>query len=219
MNTKIKILLVEDHQIMREALRSLLNTCEEFTVVGEASTGYEAIRLATELNPQIIVMDINMPDLNGIDATRQLTARLPRIKIIGLSVHEKGRMIAEMLKAGAHGYIPKTSAAGELIKAIHTVISDKMYVSPDVMNDLVKVQFQSASENSNDNAARLTDREREILQLLAEGYTTKEVGGKLNLSVPTVHTHRQHLMHKINARSIADLVRYAIREGFTTTDE
>jgi DNA-binding NarL/FixJ family response regulator len=216
MDKQIRILLTEDHAVMRAALRSLLDAREEFIVVGEADNGREMMGLIGTAAPDVVVMDINMPELNGIEATRQLTARFPHIKVLGLSIHEKGRMVSEMLAAGAHGYVPKTSAARELVDAIRTVMAGKMYVSPEVLGDLVETRTRAASGET--AFVKLTAREREVLQLVAEGNSTKEIADTLGLSVPTIHTHRQHIMQKLGARSIADLVRYAIREGITSSD-
>ncbi len=215
MEKQIRLLLAEDHDVMREALQSLLDANESFNVVGEARNGRDVLKQAASVTPDIVIMDINMPDLNGIEATRQLTAEYPHLKVIGLSVHETGRMVMEMLNAGAVGYLPKTSASRELVEAIHTVMTGKIYVSSAVLSNLMDAQRLAKDPDS--AFAKLTDREREVLQLLAEGYATKEVADKLNLSVPTVHTHRQHLMQKLEARGVADLVHYAIREGITST--
>jgi DNA-binding NarL/FixJ family response regulator len=216
MNRPIRILLTEDHAVMRAALRSLLDANKEITVVGEADNGRQMMGLIESTAPDVVVMDINMPELNGIEATRQLCARNPHIKVLGLSLHVSGRMVSEMLNAGARGYVPKSSAAGELLEAIRTIMRGKMYVSPDVLEGLVEARTRMAS---GENAfAKLTEREREVLQLLAEGYPTKQVAELLCLSVPTTHTHRQHIMQKLNARSIVDLVRYAIREGIISSD-
>ncbi|WP_372809194.1 response regulator [Pontiella sp.] len=216
MDKQIRILLAEDHEVMRAALRSLLDAHEGFTVVGEAGNGREIMALAEKAAPDVVVMDINMPELNGIEATRQLCARFPRIKVLGLSVHTKGRMVSEMLAAGAKGYVPKSSATGDLISAIRTVMAGKMYVSPEVLGELVETRSRAASGEG--VFAKLTEREREVLQLLAEGNSTKEAAEKLCLSVPTIHSHRQHIMEKLGARGIADLVRYAIREGIILAD-
>ena len=216
MDKQIRILLVEDHEVMRAALRSLLDSNEEFVVVGEADNGREMLALIEKAVPDVVVMDINMPELNGIEATRQLSNRFPHVKVLGLSIHVKGRMVSEMLKAGAVGYVPKTGAARELLDAIRTVMRGKVYISPEVLGDLVETRAHAAS--GEDAFMKLTDREREVLQLLAEGDSTKEIADKLCLSVPTVHTHRQHIMQKLNARSIADLVRYAIREGIISSE-
>ncbi len=216
MDRPIRILLAEDHEVVRAALRSLLDANPEFTVVGEAGNGREMMDLIGETAPDVVVMDINMPELNGIEATRQLCVRWPHIRVLGLSVHVKGRMISEMLNAGARGYVPKSSAPNELIDAIRTVMKGNMYISPEVLGDLVEARTRAASGEG--VFTKLTEREREVLQLLAEGNSTKEIADKLCLSVPTIHTHRQHIMQKLGARSIADLVRYAIREGIVSAD-
>ncbi|MEH6570368.1 MAG: response regulator transcription factor [Halioglobus sp.] len=216
MRRKTRILLAEDHEVMRAALRSLLDAREDLMVVGEAGNGREMMGLIEKSAPDVVVMDINMPELNGIEATRQLHSRFPHIKVLGLSVHVKGRMVAEMINAGARGYVPKNSAASELLEAIHTIMRGKMYLSPDVLGDFVESQNRAASGKT--ALAKFTERERQVLQLLAEGYASKEVAAKLSLGVPTIHSHRQHIMQKLNARGIADLVRYAIREGIISSD-
>lgn len=213
MNKPIRLVLVEDHAIMREALQSLLESKEEFIVIGEASSGRDALALIEKTSPDIVIMDINIPELNGIDVTRQVCERFPQTRILGLSVHMRGRMVSEMLKAGAMGYVPKSCAARELLTGLRAVAEGKMYVSPDVLGELVECQNHSNEDKKTGIFTRLTEREREVLQLIAEGYSTKEIGDKIHLSVPTIHTHRQNIMRKLNARSIADLVRYAIREG------
>ncbi|MDF7798672.1 response regulator transcription factor [Pontiellaceae bacterium B1224] len=216
MNKQIRILLVEDHEVMRAALCSLLNAHEEFAVVGEADNGRELLGMVEKAAPDVVIMDINLPELNGIEATRQLVARFPHIKVLGLSIHLRGRMVSEILKAGAHGYVPKSSAAGELIAAINAIMAGKMYVSPEVLADLVETRTRAATGET--AFVKLTEREREVLQLLAEGDSSKEIADKLCLSLPTIHTHRQHMMQKLGARGVADLVRYAIREGIISSD-
>ena len=216
MSSQVTLLLAEDHEIMRDALRSLLDEHGGYVVVAEAENGREAITLVAKEMPDVVVMDINLPELNGIEATRKLCEDYPDIRIIGLSVHERGRMVMEMMNAGAKGYLPKTSAAKELIEAIDAVMRGETYVSASVVSGMMEAMQSDAV--SDDAFVKLTEREREVLQLLAEGYITKQVADKLDLSVPTVHTHRQHLMQKIRARGIADLVRYAIREGITTSN-
>ena len=216
MGSKIRIMLADDHEVMRSALRSLLDSRDDLVVVAEAGTGREVLSQIEDTMPDVVVMDINMPELNGIETTRQLCASYPQVRVLGLSIHANGRMVSEMLNAGASGYVPKNCAASELLEAIHLVRAGKMYVSPEVLGDFV---VSRSREGSQENAfAALTEREREVLQLLAEGFPTKEVAEKLSLGVPTVHTHRQHLMQKLNARSVADLVRYAIREGIVSSD-
>ncbi len=216
MNRNIRILLADDHEVMRSALRLLLDSREEFTVVGEAGNGREVLGMVESAVPDVVVMDINMPELNGIEATRQLRAAYPQVRVLGLSIHMKGRMVSEMLSAGARGYVPKNSAASELLEAIHTVMTGKMYISPEVLGGFL--ESQNRADTAENAFTALTEREREVLQLLAEGYPTREVADKLCLGLPTVHTHRQHLMQKLNARSVADLVHYAIREGIIASD-
>ena len=218
MTRPIRLMLVEDHTVMREALHSLLESKEDLLVVGEASSGREALSIAEQTAPDVIILDINIPELNGIDVTRQLTNRSPQAKILGLSVHEKGRMVTEMIKAGASGYVPKSCASRELLDGIRTVASGKMYISPQVLGDVVESRMRPPSDDEDNIFSALSEREREVLQLIAEGYSTKEIGDVLCLSVPTIHTHRQNIMKKLNARSIADLVRYAIREGIVSSD-
>lgn len=216
MDKKIRILLTEDHGVMRSALRSLLDGNEDFLVVGEAGNGREMMALINKTAPDVVVMDINMPELNGIEATRQLHASNPHIKVLGLSVYSNGRMVSEMLNAGALGYVPKSCAASELLEAIRTVMKGKMYVSPEVLGDFLDTRNRAAKGEG--AYVKLTAREREVLQLIAEGNSTKEIAGKLHLSNPTIHTHRLHIMQKLNVCSIADLVRYAIREGIVSSD-
>ncbi len=216
MASKIRILLADDHEVMRSALRSLLDSRDDLVVVAEAGNGRELLSMIEDAEPDVVVMDINMPELNGIETTRQICATYPHTRVLGLSIHVNGRMVSEMLNAGASGYVPKNCAASELLEAIHLVRAGKMYISPEVLGDFVVSQNRAAAQETAFTA--LTEREREVLQLLAEGYPTREVADKLCLGVPTVHTHRQHLMQKLNARSIADLVRYAIREGIVSSD-
>ena len=186
--------------------------------MGEACNGRELLDLVNKGAPDVVVMDINMPELNGIETTRQLCARFPHVKIIGLSVHTNGRIVTEMLKAGAAGYVTKTSAAQELLIAIRAVMKGQVYVCPEVLGNVMGVRHHASPGGEGGAFAKLTDREREVLQLLAEGDSTKEIADKLNLSVPTVHTHRQHIMQKTGTRSVVDLVHYAIREGLISAE-
>ena len=216
MGKTIKLLLAEDHEIMREALGSLLESHPEFEVVAEARTGREVQGMVSASDPDVVVMDVNLPELSGIEATRRLRETNPFVRIIGLSMHENGRMISEMLEAGASGYLPKTSAARELVDAIRAVMSGDIYISSAVQNKVEASRNEFVARNG--MCSDLSDREREVLQLLAEGFSTKEVAEQLKLQLSTVHTHRQHLMKKINARGVADLVRYAIRSGITLSE-
>jgi DNA-binding NarL/FixJ family response regulator len=209
-----KILIADDHQIIRQGLKSLLDRYPDFQVVGEAADGRSAVRLAKQLMPDVIVMDIAMPDLNGIEATRQLTKAHPEIKIIALSMHADRRFANEMIRAGAQGYLVKDGAFEELAEAIRTVISGKAYLSPRVADNYALAEGPTASSAFD----RLSPREREVLQLMAEGRSTKEIAMDLTLSVKTIETHRRQFMEKLNLFSVAELTKYAIREGLTTLE-
>jgi DNA-binding NarL/FixJ family response regulator len=207
-----KILLVDDHEIIRTGLRTLIQREPDLAVVGEASEGRMAVQQVHELAPDIVVMDLTMPHLNGIDATRQAVSARPSIKVIGLSASGDDRMIVEMLRAGAVGYVNKTSAAAELIDAIRTVLKGSFYFSPDIISRI------AADNDEHPDSAfdRLSPREREVLQLIAEGKATKEVAAMLCVSIKTAETHRRNLMDKLHIDSVADLTKYAIREGLTS---
>jgi DNA-binding NarL/FixJ family response regulator len=213
----IKIILADDHKLMREGLKSLLNQQADISVVAQADNGRETVQLAERMEPDVVVMDVSMPDLNGIDATRQIISRVPRTRVIGLSMHSDRQFVVEMLRAGAAGYMVKDSAFEELASAIRTVARGQTYLAPKIgklsMED-VSTEFQERPLL----APRLTDREREVLQLIAEGKGTKEIAAELHLSAKTVETHRQHLMDKLDMYSVAELTKYAIREGLTTLD-
>ena len=215
-NKRVKILLVDDHQILRSGLRELLGQKTDFEVVAEAENGREAIKLCRELLPNIVIMDITMPDLNGMDATRQIVEECPGTKVIILSVHSEQRFVAEVIKAGASGYILKDCDFNEIISAIDTVSSDRIYlcspIATVVRNDYLKHLTKAETESS----SALTAREREVLQLIAEGKSTKEIAFSFHLSVKTVEAHRQRIMEKLEIHNIADLTKYAIREGLTS---
>ena len=213
----IKILLVDDHEVMCEGLGALLRKQENLDVIGRAGDGRLAVQMAKELSPDVVVMDIGMPNLNGIDATRQLTSECPNVKVLVLSTHSDGSMIAKALKVGALGYILKDSAFAELTEAINTVSEGKTYLcskaSKVVFTDYVKM----LSDPNWSWSGGLTAREREVLQLVAEGNTTKEIAATLHVSVKTVDSHREHIMDKLNIHNVAGLTKYAIREGLTFT--
>jgi DNA-binding NarL/FixJ family response regulator len=214
----IKILLADDHKIVRDGLRALIEKQQDMEVVAEAADGRTAVRLAKEMLPDVVIMDISMPDLNGIEAARQIVAGAPRVKIITLSMHSDSRFVKEVFKAGASGYLLKECAFEELARAIHTVAADQIYLSPRithvVLNDYMsRLPMAEASVFS-----VLSAREREVLQLMAEGKTTKEIAYSLDLSVKTVEAHRQKIMEKSNIHSVAELTKYAIREGLTSLE-
>jgi DNA-binding NarL/FixJ family response regulator len=210
----VGILLADDHKIIRDGLRSLLARQSDMEVVGEAEDGRTAVQLARELSPTIVVMDIAMPDLNGVEATRQLLEMKPGIKVVALSMSSDGPVVRRMFQAGAVGYLLKDCAFEELVKAIRTVLAGQTYLSPDIAN--VLVQCMSSGEAV--VASPLTAKEREVLQLIAEGKSTKEAAVVLTVSVKTIDTHRQHIMDKLDIHNVAELTRYAIREGLTSAD-
>jgi two-component system response regulator NreC len=213
----IKVMIADDHKIVREGLRTMLEKVPDIKVVGEAVDGRMTERLARELAPDVIIMDLSMPDLNGIEATRQIVAELPGVKIIALSMHDDRRFVLNMLKAGAVGYMIKDCAFKDLVKAIRVVMSHKTYLSNEVADIVLKDYLASSSTGESTAFQRLSPREREVLQLLAEGKTSAQIGEKLHISVKTVETHRQQIMAKLKIRSVAELTKYAIREGLTST--
>lgn len=214
----IKILLADDHKITRDGLKSLLENQNHMIVVGEAENGRQAVRLALDLAPDVIVMDINMPELNGIEATRQIISELPGTKIIALSMYSDKRYVVGMLKAGVSGYLLKNCAFDELVSAISAVVANQNYMSQKIADTVMKDYANILESNDNSPAASLTAREREVLQLIAEGLKTKDIAARIHVSVKTVETHRQQIMRKLNARSVAELTKIALREGITSLD-
>jgi DNA-binding NarL/FixJ family response regulator len=215
---KIRILLADDHEVFREGLRSMIEKHADLEVVGDAETGRVAVRMATQLKPDIIIMDIAMPDLNGIEATSQIRATVPETRVIALSMHSDKRFVTGMLRAGAVGYLLKASAFDEVIQAIRTVMNNKHYVSGDIADTVVSDYVRQLTEAAPEKQAALSPREREVLQLLAEGHSTKKIAETLHISANTIETHRAHIMAKLGIRTIADLVKFAIREGITSLE-
>ncbi|MBN2542557.1 response regulator transcription factor [bacterium] len=213
----IKIVIADDHEIMREGLRNLLEEQYNMEVVGEAENGRRAVELVEELNPDVVVMDISMPDLNGIEATRQVIKVCPGVKVVALSMHSQKRFVKEMLQAGASGYVLKNDAFTELIKAINSVNIGDKYLSTRITGEVIDEFVGSVSEKKSTLEPGLTAREREVLQLLAEGKTTKEIAQLLFVSERTVDTHRTNIMKKLDIHTIAGLTKYAINEGLTST--
>jgi DNA-binding NarL/FixJ family response regulator len=218
---EIKIIIADDHRIMREGLRSLLEKHPGLKTVAEADNGRETVNLVQQMHPDLVIMDVSMPDLNGIEATRQIKKETPGVKVIGLSMHSDRRFVTEMLKSGASGYLFKHCAFNELEHAIQAAVNNRIYLSPEitgiVLEDFIHNNNGSKNgKNGNNHNNTLTVREREVLQLLAEGKSIKGIASDLNLSIKTIETHKQNIMEKINLHTIAELTKYAIMEGLTT---
>ena len=206
---RIRILLADDHAVVRQGFKMILGAQPDMEIVGEAGNGRDAVELAEQLRPEVVVMDVAMPELNGIEATRRITDALPHTRILALSMHKDSVYVRETLRAGARGYLLKDSPAGDLLAAVRAVASGQGYLSPEVSNAVLD-DYRRHVSNPID---LLTSREREVLQMLAEGKTNKEIAGVLNLSVYTVDAHRGRIMEKLNLHSINELVRFAVRNG------
>jgi DNA-binding NarL/FixJ family response regulator len=214
----VKIILADDHRIMREGLRALLEREAGIEVIAEAENGRTTVELSRELNPDVVVIDIGMPDLNGIDATRQIVSESPTVKVIALSMHSDRKFVREMLSAGASGYLLKDSAFEELGAALATVINNQTYLSPKIADTVVKDYLGKIETKESKASPALTKREREVLQLIAEGRTTKDIASQLYVSIKTIETHRKQIMDKVGLNSVAELTKYAIREGLTSLE-
>jgi two-component system response regulator NreC len=214
----IRIVLADDHGITRQGLHSLLENEPDFEVIGEAEDGREAIDLVRKLQPDILLTDISMPNLNGIDATRQVVHEFPETKIIALSIHSNKAFITDMLRAGASGYVLKECLFEEVIEAVTTVMAGGKYLSKKVAGVVVTEYIKNLSSEPQSPLESLTTREREVLQLVAEGNTTKQIALALHVSVKAIEAHRHKIMSKLGARSIADLVKIAISGGLTSIE-
>ncbi len=214
----IRILLVDDHRIIRQGLRALLEKESDMEVAGEACSGRDAIQFAREISPDVIVLDIAMPDMNGIDAARLILADNPGCRILVLSMLGDKRLIIEMFSVGVKGYLMKDCAAEELVRAIRIVNGNEVYMSPPIAGLVIKDLIALLPEASPENSPQLTSREREVLQLLAEGKNTKEIAFILSVSSKTVETFRQSIMKKLGLNTVAELTKYAIRERLTTLE-
>lgn len=216
----IRIVLCDDHQIIREGIRSLLEKQPDMTVVGEALNGLEAIKLMSTKKPDIVIMDVAMPEMNGIAATSRIFSDYPKVKILGLSMHSDRHFVNEMLEAGASGYMLKDSAFGELATAIRTIIAGGIFISPSIAGNVLEEFTRRANPGRvpRRSPLQLSQRENEILQLISEGHSTREIADKMHISIKTVESHRQHIMQKVGADNIAALTKYAVRVGITTLE-
>jgi DNA-binding NarL/FixJ family response regulator len=215
----IKILLADDHEIVREGLRVLFEKQTDMKVVAEANDGHEAVQLAQQLTPDVVIMDVSMPRMNGMEATRRIVGKYPGIKIIALSRHREKRIIRDMLDAGASSYIHKACGYLELLKAVRAALENRRHFCPPNTAADRAGGTHASRQRRRAAGSTLTAREREVLQLLTEGKTTREVAALLDVSVKTVETHRHQIMTKLSTHSIADLTKFAIREGITSLED
>jgi DNA-binding NarL/FixJ family response regulator len=211
----IRIILADDHAIVRHGLSKLLEQEEDMEVIAQSKDGYSTLQMVKDLQPDVVVMDIAMPDLNGIEATYQIVREFPKVKVIALSMYSNRKFVSEMLRAGASGYLLKDCAFEELAAAIRVVVSGKAYLSPSISEVVVENYVRNVPQQKDSAYSALTIREREVLQMLAEGRTTKQIAKRLHISPKTVETHRLKLMSKLKIDSIARLTKYAVQEGLT----
>ena len=215
---KHRIVIADDHRIVREGLKSLVEKEKDLEVAGMAENGRQALLLTRKLKPDVVIIDIAMPDLNGIDAAQQIADEVPGVKVIALSMHSEKQFVEGMLRAGAAGYLLKDSAFEELIKAIRIVCAGKKYLSPEVTDIVLRNYLSPSIGEDVEKEPDLTLREREVLQLISEGSTTREIAEQINISIKTVETHRKNIMDKLDLHTVAELTRYAIRHGITSIE-
>jgi len=212
----IKVLLVDDHQLFRTGLRQLLERHPAVSIVGEASTGRAALDEVASRNPDIVLLDISLPEMNGIEVTRRLTHDHPEVRVLIVSMHSDHRYVTEALRAGAKGYLLKDSSPDEMLRAIQRVLNGQYYLSPHINEQVISDFVQQSRSDDSSAYSILSAREREVLQLLAEGKSTKQTAELLNVSVKTVETHRMHIMDKLQIHTLPELTRYALKEGLTS---
>jgi len=211
-----KVLLVDDHKIFREGLRSLLEKRPNIEIVGEAENAVTAMRMVDELSPDVVIMDIAMPDMNGIEATRQIIDKpSSRVKVIGLTMHSDMHYVIQMFKAGASGFLLKDCSCQELVEAMNAVRAGQIYIGQNIQGSIMSDYIQHLKQDKFPKVPALTAREREVLQLIAEGQTIRDIASHLRLSPKTIEAHRQNIMQKLKIKNTAELVKYAIREGLT----
>lgn len=215
---KVRVLLVDDHRMVRDGLRAILSREERIEVVGEAGDGREAIEAVRRDPPDVVVMDVGLPGMNGIEATRQIREEHPDVAVIALSTYSDRRYVENMLRAGARGYVLKKAAADELVRAVEAVRNGHCYTSPEVTSHVVESSLRPEVGGRSSAYTLLGRREREVLQLLAEGRTSPQIAALLSISARTVEAHRRNIMRKLDLRTIAELTKYAVREGLTSLD-
>jgi len=215
----MRILIADDHGIVRDGLRALIEKQPDMEVVGEAEDGQMAVELAEELLPDVVIMDITMPNLNGIEATRQIVEEMPGVKVIALSIHSDRHFVVDMLKAGVSGYVLKACLSDDLIRAIRTVMTaDEIYLSPRIASIVVDDYVSAVPAEAGSISSVLTDRERKVTQLLSEGKSTKEIALQLHVSPKTIDANRRQIMNKLNIHNVAKLTKYAIQHGLTSPE-
>jgi len=216
----IRLLLADDQQIVRAGLRSLLERYPEVEVIGEAAAGEEAVALAIQLQPDVVLMDITMPDIDGAEATRRIKASVPKVDVLALTIHEDEAYFFEMLNAGASGYVPKRASPEELLAAISAVAGGEVFLHPVVAGALVQDYLRRVrSGTERESYDGLTPRQREVLTLIAEGLSNQDIGSRLGISVRTVERHRENIMDRLNLHNRTDLVKYALRKGLIQLEE
>ncbi|MCA8957476.1 MAG: response regulator transcription factor [Planctomycetes bacterium] len=215
---RIRVVLVDDHKVVRDGLRVLLAEQHDLEVVGEADHGREALRVVAETETDVVVMDFSMPELNGVEATRRIVGQHPRTRVVALSMYHDRKLIGEMLRVGALGFVSKECVTATLVSAIRSAHDGVVYVAPDLIERYGDVFLVPPGAALDPEQSVLSPREQEVLQLVAEGRTTKEIAGRLEISAKTVDTHRQNIMKKLNMRTVAELTKYAVRERITPLD-
>lgn len=218
--SKASVLLVEDHVVVRQGIKALLSDEPDLEIVGEADNGREALQAVMELQPNLVLMDISMPGLNGIEATRQIRQRHPEVKVIVLSMHANEEYVFQVLRAGASGYVLKQSDSSEVLTAIRAALAGGSFLSPPISRAVIDDYVRRAEARGEESDLDLlTSREREVLQLLAEGMSNREIADQLNISVKTVETHRSNMMNKLDVDSKTELIKYALRKGWATLEK
>ena len=216
--TDVAIVLADDHPVVRQGLRALLESEPAFRVIGEADDGLEAVRVVERLEPHVLIVDLSMPGLNGLEVTRQVSRRLPKTRVLMLSIHADEAYVLQALRNGAAGYLLKDSSTADLVRAVFEVAAERRYLSPSLYQQAIEAYVQRAQEEVLDTYEMLTTREREVLQLAAEGYSNPEIGARLFISSRTVEIHRATMMKKLGLKSQTDVIRYALKRGILPSD-